>query len=209
VFSSNYGGGAPNIFWQTADGSGGAERLTTSDHVQRTGWRSSPGPIVPYVDLDPVSLSDIWVISLEDRKSAPVVQTPFDEDSPAFSPDGKWLAYQSNQSGRWEVYLQPYPSDGRRWPISSGGGTAPMWSPGGRELVYRNGSSVMAVSIEPAPGFRAGDPTMLFETNDTLVDILADGRFLVSRVTQPPPVTSLNLIVNWFDELRRKTGSGR
>jgi hypothetical protein len=163
---------------------------------------------VPYVDLDPATQSDIWAVSLQDRKPAPLVKTPFDEDNPAFSPDGKWLAYQSNQSGSWEVYVQAYPSSGRRWSISNGGGTDPMWVSGGRELAYRNGQSVMSVSIQTSPEFRAGDPAKLFETPDTLLDVLPDGRFLMIRVTPPPPVTSLNLIVNWFDELRRKTAAG-
>jgi serine/threonine-protein kinase len=208
VFSSNHGGGPPNIYWQSADGSGAAERLTTSEHVQRTGWYSSPGPLVPYVDIDPSSGADIWAVSLADRKAIPVVKTRFDEDGPAFSPNGKWLAYQSNQSGGWEVYVQAHPSTGRRWPISNGGGTAPMWSPKGDELLYRNGTAVMAVPVRTSSEFDHGSATKLFDTPDALLDFLPGGRFLVGRVTQPPPVTSLNLIVNWFDELRRKTAAG-
>jgi eukaryotic-like serine/threonine-protein kinase len=208
VFSANHGGGAPNLYWQSADGSGRAERLTTSDYTQRPGWRSSPGPMVPFVEVHPVSLADVWMLSLEDRTVAPVVQTPYDEDFPALSPNGKWLAYQSNRSGPWEVYVQAYPSNGRSWPISSGGGTAPLWTREGNELLYRRGAAVMVVPVQTSPEFRAGEATKLFDSADVLLDVMPDGRFLMSHITPPPPVTSLNLVVNWFDELRRKTAPG-
>jgi serine/threonine-protein kinase len=204
IFQSNFGGGPTNLFWRSADGSGQAERLTTSDNIQWTGRLSSPGPFLPYWEEDPGTGSDIWVLSLEDRTTELLVQTPFEETFPAFSPDGRWLAYQSNQSGSWEVIVQTYPSDGRRWTVSSGQGTGPIWHPTGRELFYRDGDAVMVVAVAASGGFVASRPVKLFDSADDLWGVFADGRLLMRRVTAPPSVSAFNLTVNWFSELRRK-----
>ena len=112
----------------------------------------------------PVTASDVWALPADgDRKPRAVVTTPFSESSPRLSPDGRWLAYTSNEPGRAEVFVQPFAGPGGRSQISTDGGSEPVWSRDGRELFYLNGDRMMAVEITTAPAFRAGAPRLLFE----------------------------------------------
>ena len=139
-------------------------------------------------------------------KSVPFLQTPAAETAPAFSPDGRWIAYQSSQSGRSEIYVQAFPTAPRRWQVSTDGGTLPTWQRTGRELIYRRGASVMAASITTTPEFHPGEPVTLFETPNALADVLPDGGLLMRTSKPTPPVTELEIVVNWFTELLRKAG---
>jgi Tol biopolymer transport system component len=208
AFSSNRGGGVNNLWWQRSDGSGEAERLTTSNHRQ-TAYSWSPGArVLAYTDNDPNSGSDIWTLSIDDRKAQPLVRTSSEETAPAFSPDGRWIAYQSNRTGRAEVYVQAFPAAGGASPVSNAGGTHPMWR-GDHEIIYRRGQSVMSVQIATVPAFRPGEPVELFRTPHSLIDVMPDGRLLMLTATLAPPVTELEIVVNWFQELRRKMAGGR
>ena len=139
VFRSGAAGGEDNLYWKAADGSGTAEQLTTSAHSQTPASWSPDGTTLAFVE-EGDSLGffqfDIWVLSIRDRKTRAVVQTAAHEGSPEFSPDGRWLAYVSSQSGRQEVYVQPYPGPGERHLISTNGGEQPAWNRSGRELFY-------------------------------------------------------------------------
>jgi len=213
AFQSNKEG-PPNIFWQLADGSGGLERLTTSEYVQVPGSWSPDGQLLAYIEVNPTTGYDIWVLRMSDRKEQPFLRTPFNESVPRFSPDGRWLAYISNESGRYEVYVQPYPGPGGKWQISTDGGTEPVWNRNGRELFYRSGDKMMAVDIATQPSFVAGKPRMLFQgqyvpTNGTFpfYDVSTDGqRFLmlkpIDRGEAGP--TQINVVLNWFEELKQK-----
>src|ERR1700676_3906504 len=97
------------------------------------------------------------------RKAEQFFRTRFNETTPRFSPDGRWLSYISDESGRYEVYVQPYPGPGGKWQISTEGGTEPVWNPNGRELFYRSGAKMMVVDIATQPNFVPGKPRMLFE----------------------------------------------
>jgi serine/threonine-protein kinase len=208
VFSSNRGSGANNLWWQRSDGSGEAERLTTSNHRQAAYSWCPVARVVAYTDIDPDSGSDIWALSIEDRKGQPLVRTSAEEAAPAFSPDGHWIAYQSNRTGRPEVYVQAFPAGGGAQPVSNGGGTQPMWR-GDHEIVYRRGQSVMSVPIATAPTLRPGEPVELFRTPNNLIDIMPSDRLLMVTATLAPPVTELEIVVNWFQELRKKMAGGR
>jgi Tol biopolymer transport system component len=210
--------GPLNIFWQLADGSGGLERLTTSDDVQTPNSWSPDGKLLAFNEITPTTGIDVWVLQLSDRKAQPILQTPFNESVPAFSPDGRWLAYISDESGRYEVYVQPYPGPGGKWQISTEGGTEPVWNTNGRELFYRSGDKMMAVDITTQPGFAAGKPRMLFEgqyqpTPVTFpnYDVAPDGqRFLMLKPVdqaQAAP-TQINVVLNWFEELKRRVPAG-
>jgi eukaryotic-like serine/threonine-protein kinase len=153
------------------------------------------------------------------RKAQPFPQTAFTESVPQFSPDARWLAYISNESGRYEIYVQPYPGPGGKWQISTEGGTEPLWNPNGRELFYRSGNRMMAVDIATQPGFAAGKPRMLFEgpympTPGTTpnYEVSRDGqRFLMlkpSEQAQAAP-TQINVVLNWFEELKQKVPTGK
>ncbi|HYV30534.1 MAG TPA: protein kinase, partial [Candidatus Binatia bacterium] len=156
--------GPLNLFWMAADGGGSAERLTTSDNPQFPGSWSPDGQVLAFSEVDPTTGYDIWVLRLEgDRKPQPFLHTPSNESAPTFSPDGRWLAYQSDESGREEIYVRPFPSPGGKWLISTEGGTQPVWARNGRELFYRNGDKMMAAAVETKPTFAAAKPKLLFE----------------------------------------------
>lgn len=207
--------GAPSsIFWQMANGSGGQERLSTATQVADLPLSFSPeGQLIAFVRPDPKTQRDIWVASLKDRTRKLFLGTPATEGTPRFSPDGRWLAYVSDESGRPEIYVQPYPGPGGKWQISTDGGMEPAWNPNGRELFYRIGNRMMAVPVTTQPAFSAGRPSMLFEgeylaspfpQTGVTYDVTPDGqRFLMVKDAQTTSAAQINVVVNWFEELRR------
>jgi eukaryotic-like serine/threonine-protein kinase len=218
AFMSNKEGGPYNIFWQLADGSGGLERLTTSEHTQvPTSW-SADGQLLAFVEANSDKRYDIWMLRMGDRKAQPFLRTLFNNGAARFSPDGHWLAYVSDESGRYEVYVQPYPGPGGKWQISTEGGTEPVWNPNGRELFYRSGDKMMAVDIATQPGFAAGKPRMLFKGQyegggpGANYDISPDGqRFLMIKPSESAETapTQINVVLNWFEELKQKVPTGK
>ncbi len=218
--------GPQNVFWQLADGSGSLERLTTSEYVNSPSSWSPDGQLLAFVEVNPTTGFDIWVLRLGNastplgagRKAQPFLRTPFTESAPRFSPDGRWLAYISDESGRWEIYVQPYPGPGGKWLISTEGGTEPVWNPNGRELFYRSGDRMMAVEIATQSSFSAGKPKVLFEgkylpTPITFpnYDVAPDGqRFLMLKASeQEAAATQINVVLNWFEELNRRVPTGK
>jgi Tol biopolymer transport system component len=137
--------------------------LTTSQFVHATGSWSPDGQTIAFMEVNSETGQDIWTLGLGDRKARPFLKTQANETAPRFSPDGHWMAYTSDESGRWEVYAQPYPGPGGKWQISTDGGTEPVWNPVGRELFYRSGNRMMAVPVTLQPGFSAGKPVAMFE----------------------------------------------
>src|SRR5207248_8269605 len=114
-----------------------------------------------------------------ERRVTPLIQNLYDNQYPMISPDGRWLAYTSNETGRWEIYIQPFPQLGAKWQVSSDGGTRPRWEPKhGRELYYWNSDKVMAVAIRTTPAFVADAPRVLFSGPYAEVgyDVAPDGR---------------------------------
>jgi serine/threonine-protein kinase len=213
VFQSNKDG-PPNIYWQRADGSGGLERLTTSDFVHFPVSMSPDGQLLAYGEINPTTGYDLWILRLKDRQAMPFLRTPFTESVPQFSPDGHWLAYISNESGRYEVYVQPYPGPGGKWQISTDGGTEPIWNPTGRELFYRDGSKMMSVEVSTQSGLTTGKPRMLFEgpyqpspATTPNYAVSPDGqRFLMLKFVGTPEEApmQINVVLNWFEELKRR-----
>jgi Tol biopolymer transport system component len=203
----------PNIFWKAADGTGSMERLTTSPNTQFAGAFAPDGKLLVYVENNPASGSDIWILPLEgDRTPRPFLKTPFVEGEVALSPDGHWLAYQSNESGRFEIYLQPFPSGGRRFQISTDGGGTAQWSRNGREIFYRNQNRMMAVAVRPgasaAPStleLEVEKPRVLFEGGyETVFSLTPDDRFvLIRNVMEEFTPTAVHVVLGWVDELRR------
>jgi serine/threonine protein kinase/Tol biopolymer transport system component len=225
AFESNKEG-PPNIFWQLADGSGGLERLTTSEYVTAPMSWTPDGRVLLFIEINPTTGFDIWELRMNGpspgsgqvRKAQPFLRTRFNEMAPRFSPDGRWLAYVSDESGRNEIYVQPYPGPGGKWQISTEGGGEPVWNANGRELFYRSGERMMAVDIATQQGFSAGTPRMLFEGRYEPApipvanyDVSADGqRFLMlkqSEQAQSAP-TQINVVLNWFEELKRRVPAG-
>jgi Tol biopolymer transport system component len=213
AFTSNKEG-PQNLFWQRADGTGGLERLTTSEYVNTPSSWSPDGQLLAFWEVNATTGWDIWMVRISDRKAQPFLQTPFNESVPRFSPDGRWLAYISNESGRYEIYVQPYPGPGGKWQISTEGGTEPAWNHNGRELFYRSGDKMMAVDIVAQPSFAAGKPRMLFQgpyerspATSPNYDVSPDGqRFLMLKPanTGESAPTQINVVLNWFEELKRR-----
>jgi len=171
---------------------------------------SSDGGVLAFDERKPDAERDIWTL-VQGASPSPFLVTPFDEHSAAFSPDGRWLAYVSDESGRAEVYVQPYPGPGAKWPISSDGGTDPAWSPDGRELFYRHGDGLMSVAVQLRSEFQAGRPKPIFEARYEAedgarnYDVAPDGQhFVVIRADDTPQPTQLHLVMNWFEELRAR-----
>jgi len=206
--------GTGSIFWQMADGSGGVERLSTGIQVADTPGSFSPdGQFVAFFRTDPKTARDIWVLSLKDQTRSPFLVTPATEGAPRFSPDGHFIAYVSDESGRPEIYVQPFPGPGGKWQISTEGGIEPVWNRNGRELFYRNRNRMMAVPVTTQPTFSAGHPSMLFEgeylaspfpATGVTYDVTADGqRFLMVKETPQASDIKINVVANWFEELKR------
>jgi hypothetical protein len=148
---------------------------------------------------------DIWVLPLEDGKNPrPFIATPFDEAYSKLSPDGTWVAYQSNESGRDEVYVQPYPGPGGKSVISIDGGSRPFWSPDGKELFYWNGNQLLTVLVQTKPALLIGRPRVLFEGaySPNSFGITPDGQQFL--MVEEQPITHVSIILNWFEELKRR-----
>jgi serine/threonine-protein kinase len=141
----------------------------------------------------------------------PFLVTPFSERKASFSPDGKWLAYVSDESGQDEVYVQRFPETGEKLQISVGGGDEPGWAPSGRELFYRNAGKMMAVPVTTTPKFVAGKPLLLFgglyfynTLPNRSYDVAPDGRFvMVKEPAGEGAPRNINVILNWGGELKR------
>ena len=164
------------------------------------------------------AVRNIWILPLKDRKPHLFVDSPTYDTAPRFSPDGRWIAYSSNESGRYEIYVRPYPGPGGKWQISTEGGSEPVWNPKGHELFYRQGQKMIAVDYSAQPTFSAGKPKMLFEgpyvptpRSFPDYDVSPDGqRFLMVKAPeQAQAPTPINVVLNWYDELKQKTASGK
>ena len=206
--------GPSEIWWAARDGSGKKEQLTKTEFEQRASSWTQDGKYLAFVDSGRGTGWDIYVLRMADRQVIPFAATKSNEAFPGFSPDGRWLAYASNESGRNEVYVRSFPDGKRTLPISSEGGVSPVWAPDGRELFYWDIAfkKLMKVDITPGQNLSAGSPRVLFEFNAAvsafvrIYDITSDGRRFLIREKKDfalPPVTELNLVRNWFEELKR------
>jgi Tol biopolymer transport system component len=194
--------------------------LTTSQYPQSPYSFSPDGQSLVFREQTNTTAQDLWVLRLSDpgtpgqaRKVELFLRTPFGEAAARFSPDGRWLVYSSDESGRREIYVQPYPGPGGKWQISTDGGREPIWNPNGRELFYRNGDKMMAVDIATQPGFSAGRPRVLFggpyvlsPTTTANYDVSPDGqRFLMLKGgEEQQAATQIHVVLNWFEELKRR-----
>ena len=197
-----------SLFLLATDGSGEAERLTTSDSGQFPSSWSPDEKILAFDEVHPDTGLDIWLMFMEgDEAPQPFLQTNFNERRAMFSPKGKWLAYESDESGSSEIYIRPFPGPGRRWQVSADGGTMPRWNVDGEELFYRNGGKMMVVPVETEGELKLGNPRLLFELRSVSdkYDVMPDGQSFVMIVDSEaaPPPTQLILVQNWAEELKR------
>jgi serine/threonine-protein kinase len=147
--------------------------------------------------------------STGDRKPYPFVQGPSTERFPAFSPHGRWIAYESNETGRPEIYVRSFPGPGGKWQISTDGGARPLWSRDGSRIFYRNGTKFMAVTAETNSTFTAGKPQELFAgryfASGHSYDVMPDGKhfLFIQNAQKSGGPTQINVVVNWREELEQ------
>jgi len=193
------------------DGSSEPEPFLTEDGQAGFGSFSPDGKLVATLKGDPTTGLDIWVLSLKGPQiPQPFLRTRFTEAGPQFSPDGRWIAYGSDESGQYEIYVRPYPGPGVQHQVSTNGGVHVSWSRDGKELFYQNGRKFMSVAVNLSPEFRAASPYLLFEGPYATIDASPDGqRFLALEPVeaQIAPLTHLNIVLNWFEDVRRRVGS--
>ena len=213
-FSSQAGGVLGSLFWQAADGTGAAERLTESRYIQRPSAVLADGSGVLFLET-----ADILLLTLAgDRRVLPVVQTPRDEGNAEISPDGRWLAYDSNDSGPAQIFVRPFPdSTEGRTQVSTKGGSRPVWARSGRELFYLGpDDTLMSVSVAPGAAWSAGTPTRVVQrpyfagpatTAPRPYDVSPDNqRFLMLKqaggLDQPPAPATVVVVQDWVEELK-------
>jgi serine/threonine-protein kinase len=209
VYSRNNQGS--DLYWVPADGSAPAESLLVAPGPQFAGDFTPDGRTLVYrAGGTPRSL---WSIRV-DSAGAPrqFLANPFNNQTPSFSPDGRWVAYVSDESGRNEVYVRPFPGPGGRWQVSLDGGAEPRWSSTGGEIFYRSGAGMMGAVVRTAPEFAVGDRAALFEGAYlggagvyTQYDVSRDGQAFV-MVRPETESQELIVVLNWFQNLRAGRG---
>lgn len=208
--------GTVNLYLQPADGSEEAKQLLDSKYLQKPNSISPDGRLLAFYRVNPTTQEDIWILRIQDGSAESFLVTPANEHAPVFSPDGQWIAYMSDELGRYEVYAQPYPATGIKYQISTEGGTEPVWAPNGQEIYYRSGDKLMVVAVETEPTFRKQDaPQKLFEVTSprnvtaAMYDVHPDGdRFLMVKVEENLTGNQINVVLNWFEELKQKVPTG-
>jgi len=210
AFSSERGK-AGNIYLTEASGGGGEEALLTSDQPNDpTDW-SSDGRFLLFTRQDPVTLKDLWALPLfGDRKAFPVLQSQFIEEQAHISPDGQWIAYVSNESGKWEVYLQKFPRSNGKWQISTAGGSQPRWRRDGREIYFVDPKSTLyAVGVNLGAKVEIAQPRTLFpiSLDDYAMGgryaATADGERFLVNIDDNTDTRPINLVVNWPAALKK------
>jgi serine/threonine-protein kinase len=208
------------VYSRASDGTGPATLVNESSVHQLPQSVSADGSQLVVIEVDADLDRDIALVSLTgEPRTTPLVHTPFNETHAKLSPDGRWLAYHSNESGADEVYVRPFPDvDTARWQVSTGGGVKPLWNPDGSELFYWDGGegALMAVPVATSPPFSAGTPTRLFKgqyyqglPHFGTYDVAPDGqRFLMIKDDGPPDDSAnpsqIVLVQNWLEELKAR-----
>jgi Tol biopolymer transport system component/predicted Ser/Thr protein kinase len=206
--------GSPNLFIKSADGTGTEKRLARSPYRQWPRSFTPDGKTLLYEEGNKDANSDLWTLSLDgSRPPAPVLNSRFNEVQGVISPDGRWLAYCSNESGGPEVYVRPFPAGDGKWQISTSGGQDPKWTKGGREIVYLSSDrGITSVPVDYTGAFRPGRGSVLLRLakDPTDVDVSPDGeRITVSTFGDAVDIDRLVVVLNWFEELKRDRGTGK
>ena len=202
----NYG-----LYQKSADGSGSEQEMAKSTGAFRQGfwdWSHDGRYLLVWKS------GELWYLSQSDLQIKPLFQGNWIVRNAQFSPDAKWIAYSSNETGNWEIYVSPFPGINGKWQVSRGSGEEPRWRRDGKELFYLSAEGkMMAVSVKTSPSFESGTPTALFQThlrqsisaNDMVsYDVSADGhRFLINTKVDEPNATPLGVVLNWSSEMEK------
>jgi Tol biopolymer transport system component len=210
VFDSNRKGSRD--LYQTPSSSAGSEELLLESAQSPSDW-SVDGRFISYLRVDSQTAGDLWMLPLQgDRKPLAFLKTVYDERRGVLSPDGRWVAYHSNASGSYEVYVRSFPGPGGEWPVSTTGGLYPRWAPGGKELYYLapDGTLMAAPIAVSGATLESGRPVVPFRTRivgggtdvnlGMNYDIARDGRFLINTILGDTAASPITLLLNWRPE---------
>ena len=176
------------------------------------------GDVLAFYERTQDTGTDLYTLAPDqDRVPRELLVTPANEHSPMFSPDGRWLAYVSDETGQEEVYVRPYPGPGRTETVSTEGGRGATWSQDGRKLYYRSGNRMMSVSFRGDSTIEIGDPQVLFVASDvsepgggiSYSTIGNNDSFLMIRENANVAANEIRVVFHWFDELERLVPTGR
>jgi Tol biopolymer transport system component len=215
------GRGQAQEVWVSADGSGKPEELA----LRTEWWIGDNVSVAPDGRLALVRVQnergyDLYLLSLDTRHTLePFLATPATESEPAISPSGRFVAYASNESGRVEVYVRPFPKLGRKWTVSTGGGSVPVWRRDESELFYLHGNSLMVVPVHSGTELTIGSPQVLFEMTSALsssafafsYDVTADGQRFLMVEREPREEAPLQIVVipDFVEEMKARLAAGR
>jgi Tol biopolymer transport system component len=202
-----------NLYVNQSSGAGAEEMLLeTPNNKYPEDW-SKDGRFLLYSEVDPKTGRDLWALPMtgNERKPIVVVKTPFDELNGQFSSDGRWVAYETSESGRFEIVVRPFPMPGGKWQVSTGGGVQPRWRGDGKELYFISmDGKLMAASVTATGAtFAAGTPVALFlaspvpsaGSNKQEYVVSRDGRFLINEPAEASTTMPITLILNWHSGL--------
>ncbi len=207
--------GPPNIFQKLSSGAGEVEPLFESPLAKLPGDWSRDGLYIVCGTLGPKTQWDLWVLSLTgERRFEIFLQTPNNEQNARFAPSGRWIAYESDESGKKEVYVRSFPASGAKWQVSAGGGSQPRFTRDGKELFYVSADrKIMAVQVKTdGASFESGAPRALFETHILLKEerpgnqyaVASDGqRFLINSTIPAAGASPISVVVNWTAEAKK------
>ncbi len=215
------------MYWTRSDGAGKPQPLTQSKNRQVPWSFTADGKRLAFMEVNPETGYDLWTVPLESDtaglragKPEPYLQTPFDERHDSFSPDGRWMAYTSNESGGYQVDVRAFPDKGGKWQISNSGGMYPVWSRNGRELYFRTEDNQIMVAAYTVKGdsFVADKPRVWSEKRiaslgfTATYDIAPDGKRIVALMPASTPEdqkaeSHVFFLENFFDEVRRRTAT--
>ena len=204
-----------DIFRKSADGRGEATPLLATPALEAaTDW-SLDGRYILYLRSGVANSGgrELWYLRRKENgsgyESVPFLQTPFNVEGAQFSPDGRFVAYLSDESGSRELYVTPFPSGDVKWSISTNGARQALWNPDGKELFYVEGQTLMAVAVTTRPDFSVGDATRLFQSDYFRAsewhgyDVSADGqRFVIPESVEGAEPPAIRVVQNWYEEFR-------
>ncbi len=194
------------IYWSTVDGSSPEQRLATAEFEPFPKTFTPDGKKLIFTQYAAASNANAWEVPVTGDATPVPLKGLAEGDTPEISPDGKWVAYESAETGQMEVYVQPYPGPGGKWQVSNGGGYRPRWSPDGKEIFFRWGDAMMAATVELRPHFTSDTAHLLFTGRYVHAgrDYETDGRrFLLMKSADQKGATSLQVVLNWTRELKK------
>jgi serine/threonine protein kinase len=213
VFASNREG-THQLYQRLTSGAGQDELVLGSKTSFRwpTDWSPEGHIAIHSREMKSMGTLDVGVVSVADWKATTLLGTPFDERTAQFSPDGRWLAYASDETGEFEIYVQPFPGPGQKWQVSTDGGAYPRWRRDGKEIFFLKfpEKTLMAAEVKPGSTFAVGEPKALFQTQikrtdfGTQYDVPPDGsRFLINTLVDEGKTEALTVVQNWTVGLKK------